>query len=225
MNTVYIAGKISGDADYRQKFNEAQETLEKRGFAVMNPAWMPSEGFSYEAYIRIGKAMLKECSIFCLLPDWEESAGACNELQLAASLKKEIMYYSDMIAETDNDTPNIYYYKFTIQGNADYFRRRFGQKYECLSSASVEVNETEPSHCDYVIKTEIKPDDMDKYKAVNILASATSSIEPIKDNDIAELCIGVASISEEDVSRNGIDIKTEFSRRVASPYGVYYTSS
>ncbi len=34
MNTVYIAGKISGDADYKQKFNEAQKNLEERGFVV-----------------------------------------------------------------------------------------------------------------------------------------------------------------------------------------------
>lgn len=96
MKTVYIAGKITGDANYKQKFNEAQKVLEAHGFAVMNPAWLPSEGFSYDAYIRIGEAMLKECSVLCLLPDWEESAGANDELKLAASLKKKIIYYSDI---------------------------------------------------------------------------------------------------------------------------------
>lgn len=100
MNTVYIAGKISGDPDYKKKFNTAQKNLERQGFVVMNPAWMPSEGFSYGAYIRIGKAMLKECDTLCLLPDWEESAGAREERKLAESLNKEIAYYVDMLFKT-----------------------------------------------------------------------------------------------------------------------------
>lgn len=100
MTTVYIAGKISGDPDYKPKFKTAQDNLEKSGFIVLNPAWLPSEGFSYDAYMRMGEAMLRECNAICLLPDWESSDGACKELRLAASLKKTIMYYSDIISET-----------------------------------------------------------------------------------------------------------------------------
>lgn len=48
--TVYIAGKITGDPFYRSKFYEAQKKLEEGGFIVVNPALLPSEGFTWEAY-------------------------------------------------------------------------------------------------------------------------------------------------------------------------------
>lgn len=33
---VYIAGKISGDSTYREKFRKAQKALEGEGFIVLN---------------------------------------------------------------------------------------------------------------------------------------------------------------------------------------------
>ena len=47
--TVYLAGKITGDPFYRSKFYEAQKKLEEGGFIVVNPALLPSEGFTWEA--------------------------------------------------------------------------------------------------------------------------------------------------------------------------------
>lgn len=38
---VYIAGKISGDSTYREKFQRAQKALEGEGFIVLNPAELP----------------------------------------------------------------------------------------------------------------------------------------------------------------------------------------
>ncbi len=42
---VYIAGKISGDPKYREKFAAEQELLEGQGHIVLNPAELP-EGLS-----------------------------------------------------------------------------------------------------------------------------------------------------------------------------------
>lgn len=222
MKTVYIAGKMSGDANYKQKFNEAQKTLEKCGFTVINPALMPSEDFSRQAYTNIGKAMLRECDILCLLSDWEESADAHNELLLAASLKKKIIYYSDIIGETGNDAQGVYYYKLAIYGNSDYLRRLFRQKYECASTANI----TAPSCCNYIIKTEITPDCINEHNAVNILASASKANSPIRENnDIAASCKSITNVSEKYVSENGIDIETAFARRITSPLDVFYESS
>ena len=47
--TVYIAGKITGDPDYRAKFEHAAEVLTSVGYTVLSPAILPSEGFEYEA--------------------------------------------------------------------------------------------------------------------------------------------------------------------------------
>ena len=37
MMKAYIAGKITGDAEYREKFEHAKGFLKREGFAVLNP--------------------------------------------------------------------------------------------------------------------------------------------------------------------------------------------
>ena len=67
--TVYLAGKITGDPYYFTKFYNAQKKLEEGGFIVVNPALLPAEGFTWEAYMRMSGAMLAECAEVCFLPD------------------------------------------------------------------------------------------------------------------------------------------------------------
>ena len=93
--TVYLAGKITGDIFYRSKFYEAQKKLEEGGFIVVNPALSPSEGFTYEAYIRMSSAMLDECAAACFLPDWTESNGAIYEFGKATAAGKHVFMFSD----------------------------------------------------------------------------------------------------------------------------------
>ena len=51
---IYIAGKISGDKNYKQKFRKAEKFLRKLGHSVMNPAWIvPSDEFRWEDYMQI----------------------------------------------------------------------------------------------------------------------------------------------------------------------------
>lgn len=38
---IYIAGKITGDPDYRAKFADAQRQIEAQGHIVLNPATLP----------------------------------------------------------------------------------------------------------------------------------------------------------------------------------------
>lgn len=38
---IYIAGKITGDENYREKFAKAQAELEKDGHIVLNPSVLP----------------------------------------------------------------------------------------------------------------------------------------------------------------------------------------
>jgi hypothetical protein len=77
--TLYLAGKITGDPYYFTKFYNAQKKLEEGGFIVVNPALLPAEGFTWEAYMRMSGAMLAECAEVCFLPDWKESKGAKYE--------------------------------------------------------------------------------------------------------------------------------------------------
>lgn len=55
--TLYLAGKITGDPYYFTKFYNAQKKLEEGGFIVVNPALLPAEGFTWEAYMRMSGAL------------------------------------------------------------------------------------------------------------------------------------------------------------------------
>ena len=103
--TVYLAGKITGDPFYRTKFYEAARELEAAGFVVVNPATLPAEGFTWEAYMRMSTAMLDECAAACFLPDWTESRGATFEFGRAAALGKRVFLYAAWKAEREKPVP------------------------------------------------------------------------------------------------------------------------
>lgn len=103
---LYIAGKITGDPDYREKFQRAAKDLEQQGYIVLNPATMP-EGMEPADYMRICLAMIDTAEIVAFLPDWEESAGARLEYEYCTytgkpTRKIETMAPYANIAKRDN---------------------------------------------------------------------------------------------------------------------------
>lgn len=84
---AYIAGKITGDPTYREKFARAQEVLEHRGYIVLNPAILP-EGMKSRDYMRICMAMLDTADVAFFLPGWMDSKGAQLEKQYCAYVQK-----------------------------------------------------------------------------------------------------------------------------------------
>lgn len=75
---IYIAGKITGDPDYRAKFADAQRQIEAQGHIVLNPATLP-EGMKPKDYMRICFAMIDVADEVWFLPRWAESEGAAIE--------------------------------------------------------------------------------------------------------------------------------------------------
>ena len=81
---IYIAGKITGDPNYKAKFQRAEEKLRVMGHSVMNPAWIcASPEFDWEDYMKVSEAMQKVCEATVLLPDWYDSKGARVEYNRA----------------------------------------------------------------------------------------------------------------------------------------------
>lgn len=104
---VYIAGKISGDPDYREKFLTVELQIRQalraaqRGAlfdfdvnfdakpVVLNPARQP-ERMSPADYMRLSFAMIDCADEVLFLPDWEDSPGAQLEMQYCTYIGKPI---------------------------------------------------------------------------------------------------------------------------------------
>lgn len=87
MNTkIYIAGKITGDPEYKAKFEAAAEAYKKKGYTVLNPSWMP-QGMQPADYMRICLAMIDTADVVAFLPGFSKSPGA--------RLEAEYCFYTD----------------------------------------------------------------------------------------------------------------------------------
>lgn len=75
---IYIAGKITGNPNYKEQFAAAEKKLKAEGHQVINPTWKP-EGLPYKQYIDMGLMELQQCDVIYLLSDWKDSKGARME--------------------------------------------------------------------------------------------------------------------------------------------------
>ena len=86
---LYIAGKITGDPDYKAKFAEAEQAFQKMGFIVLNPAVLPND-IQPADYMRICFAMIDSADTVVFLPGYETSPGAQVELQYCFYIDKNV---------------------------------------------------------------------------------------------------------------------------------------
>lgn len=84
---AYIAGKITGDPNYIEKFARAAAELVAAGYIVLNPATLPA-GMTRAQYMRICFAMIDCSDIVFLLDDWTESDGAHCEVSYCGCIDK-----------------------------------------------------------------------------------------------------------------------------------------
>ena len=92
---AYIAGKISGDKQYVDKFNKAADRLRAKGCTVVNPATLP-EGMEKDDYMRICLAMIDCCDIVVALPDATQSGGAKVEIAYCNYIEKPVVGYESI---------------------------------------------------------------------------------------------------------------------------------
>ena len=88
---VYIAGKITGDSAYREKFQQAHRDLEVKGFIVLSPAELP-EGMHPSDYMRICFAMMECADVVAFLPGYSQSRGAMLEFDWCQYTGKQTMF-------------------------------------------------------------------------------------------------------------------------------------
>ena len=90
---IYIAGKITGNKNYKQKFRKAEKFLRKLGHSVMNPAWIvPSYEFRWEDYMQISSMMQARCNAVYFLKGWKQSEGAKIEFKRCHQLEQKAYF-------------------------------------------------------------------------------------------------------------------------------------
>lgn len=93
---IYLAGKITGNPEYREQFAAAKAELEAKGYIVLNPAELP-DGMSQAAYIRICFAMIDAADGICGVGRWTDSRGAIIETSYADYSGKPIRNLDDAL--------------------------------------------------------------------------------------------------------------------------------
>jgi len=90
---VYIAGAITDNPLYEQKFKAAEKKLIAEGHAVINP--VKNQGFDYKEYIDMGLCELMKCEAIYLLKGWQKSKGAFLEYGYAKTVGLKIYEESE----------------------------------------------------------------------------------------------------------------------------------
>ena len=88
---IYVAGKITGDPNYKAKFDKAAVRLSAKGHVVLNPSMLPL-GLDYDDYMHIDFAMIDVADAVYFLKDYKSSNGAMKEWHYAMLVNKEIRY-------------------------------------------------------------------------------------------------------------------------------------
>ncbi len=94
---IYIAGKITGEPNYKDKFaNMESELLKIPGTTVINPAALPT-GLEPADYARICFAMINSSDIVVFAPNYKKSQGALLEMQYCRYIQKTWVFFEEYI--------------------------------------------------------------------------------------------------------------------------------
>lgn len=96
---VYIAGRITGNDNYREEFGKAEACLRLFGHTPLNPATLP-DGMKPEDYMRICLAMIDSADMIAFLPGYENSKGARLKLDYARYIHKPYYFVCGRETET-----------------------------------------------------------------------------------------------------------------------------
>jgi len=98
INKVYLSGRMTGVENHNfPAFHEATRKLRNMGFTVFNPAETDNgdTSQSWEYYMKIDVQEVAKSDAVVVLPGWEDSRGAREEVKLADLLKIPVFSYPD----------------------------------------------------------------------------------------------------------------------------------
>lgn len=75
---VFLSGMVTGDSNYKHKFDTAERVLLDEGHIVINPTAL-NKDLPYETLMSICFSMIDISDAVVQLPDWKKSDGATRE--------------------------------------------------------------------------------------------------------------------------------------------------
>lgn len=87
---IYIAGRITGNPNYKAQFKATAAMLQEVGHTVLNPAELP-EGMKPADYMRICFAMLDSADVVLFQHGWQVSKGTKLEYDYARYIGKDVI--------------------------------------------------------------------------------------------------------------------------------------
>lgn len=91
---VYISGRITGNENYMQDFQRAEDFLSRKHWDVVNPTKISpfDKNKTWCDYMRDDLKALCDCNAIYMLRGWWRSKGARFERRIAKKLKLYIGY-------------------------------------------------------------------------------------------------------------------------------------
>jgi len=89
---VYIAGKITGDPNYREKFERYAGIIKQSGHIPLSPAVIP-DGLPLSDCMRICFAMIDSADMVYFIQDCKDSPGARLELMYCKYIGKPVSFF------------------------------------------------------------------------------------------------------------------------------------
>ena len=72
---IYIAGKITGDTNYKEKFDKAKQKVKANGNIALCPTFLDGR-MNNKDCMHICLAMIDVADVVWFLDDWQDSNGA-----------------------------------------------------------------------------------------------------------------------------------------------------
>lgn len=99
---IYIAGKVTGDLNYKTKFFQAMRAVEGQGHIPLASATLP-QGLDEADYMRISLAMIESADLVLFLPDYTQSPGAIVEWLWCQKTGRAWDFFSAWISRQEED--------------------------------------------------------------------------------------------------------------------------
>lgn len=94
---VYVVGRISGDPNFKTKFEYVYQFLKHHGYEKVIVPTCVADNLPYERYAPISLGFVQACDVVYALSDWKDSTGAKAEVAYAKMAGKIVLFEEDYL--------------------------------------------------------------------------------------------------------------------------------